>query len=121
MNGAPSFFELGVEDADKARSFYGDLFGWNLPPGPSEGGYRINTPTIPGGVHGGDSGASPYIFFQVDDMDWALLRVQQLGGTVQEVDLGGDEESVAKHGRFKLCVDNQGSPFGLHQPPAAAS
>lgn len=120
MNGAPSFFELGVEDAEKARIFYGDLFGWNLPPGPSEGGYQIHTSTIPGGLHNGDPGAAPYLFFEVDDLDWALLRVQQLGGTVQEMDLDGEDgESVAKYGRFKLCVDNQGSPFGLHQPPAA--
>jgi hypothetical protein len=26
----------------------------------------------------------------------------------------GDEESVAQFGRFKLCRDDQGSPFGLH-------
>ena len=31
--------------------------------------------------------------------------------------LEGDEASVAQHGRFELCRDDQGSPFGLHQPP----
>lgn len=119
MNGAPSFFELGVEDVDKARSFYGDLFGWILPPGPSIGGYQIRTSTIPGGVHGGDPQSSPYLFFEVDDMDWVVHRVQALGGSVQETDLDVDEEAVARFGRFKLCVDNQGSPFGLHQPAGA--
>lgn len=27
------------------------------------------------------------------------------------------EESVVRFGRFRLCRDDQGSPFGLHQPP----
>jgi hypothetical protein len=31
----------------------------------------------------------------------------------------GDAEAVARFGRFKLCRDDQGSRFGLHQPPAA--
>ena len=34
--------------------------------------------------------------------------------------MGGGEtdESTRKFGRFKFCKDDQGSPFGLHQPPA---
>lgn len=117
MNGAPAFFELGVEDADKARAFYSDLFGWNLPPSPGGGGYMISTSTLAGGLHGGDRGASPYLFFSVDDMEWAVDRVRALGGSIEEVEIDGSEESVALHGRFQLCRDNQGSPFGLHQPP----
>jgi uncharacterized protein len=31
----------------------------------------------------------------------------------------GDEQSTARFGRFKLCRDDQGSAFGLHQPPEA--
>ena len=30
MNGELSFFELGVGDADRARKFDGDLFGWDF-------------------------------------------------------------------------------------------
>jgi uncharacterized protein len=35
------------------------------------------------------------------------------------MDVEGGDESVARFGRFKLCRDDQGSPFGLHQPPAS--
>ena len=52
-------------------------------------------------------------------MEAALDRVRELGGSVEDMDVDGDEESQAKYGRFKLCRDDQGSPFGLHQPPAA--
>jgi hypothetical protein len=53
-------------------------------------------------------------------MDAALERVRELGGAVEETDVGDDEASVARFGRFKLCRDDQGSPFGLHQPAAPA-
>ena len=112
-----SFFELGVEDAERGRAFYEGLFGWRFAPGPSGSGFQIETPGGPGGIHGSDPGASPYVFFPVDDMDAALARVRELGGTVDDMDVEGDEESAARFGRFKLCRDDQGSPFGLHQSP----
>jgi uncharacterized protein len=48
----------------------------------------------------------------------ALERVRELGGSVEEVDHDDDEQSVTRFGRFKLCRDDQGSWFGLHEPPA---
>jgi predicted enzyme related to lactoylglutathione lyase len=80
----------------------------------------ITTPNVPGGMHGGDAGAAPYVFFQVDDMQAALVRVRELGGEVEEMDVEGDEASIARFGRFKLCRDDQRSPFGLHQAPSAS-
>jgi predicted enzyme related to lactoylglutathione lyase len=114
MHGELSFFELGVQDPARARAFYGGLFGWEFA---DEGaGATIETPNVPGGLHGGDPGASPYLFFRVDDLDAALARVRELGGTVADA-LGDDPDSAARFGRFVLCKDDQGSGFGLHQPP----
>lgn len=53
-------------------------------------------------------------------MEVALERVRELGGSVEEMDVEGDAESIARLGRFKLCRDDQGSPFGLHQPPTSS-
>jgi uncharacterized protein len=117
MAGELAFFELGVEDADRGRAFYEELFGWRFEPGPSGRGFAITAPNVPGGMHGGDRDAMPYVFFRVDDMDAALERVRELGGTVEEFDVEGDADSIARFGRFKLCRDNQGSHFGLHQRP----
>jgi predicted enzyme related to lactoylglutathione lyase len=114
MNGELSFFELGVGDLDRARAFYGSLFDWEFVDQGS--GARIETPNVPGGLHGGDPGATPYLFFRVDDLDAAVARVRELGGEVAE-DLGDDPDTVARFGRFVLCKDDQGSGFGLHQPP----
>lgn len=116
MAGELSFFEIGVADAERGRAFYAGLFGWQLETGPTGDGFSIGTPNVPGGMHGGDDGASPYVFFRVEDMTAALERVRELGGDAGD-DLGGSEESVAKFGRFQLCSDDQGSPFGLHEPP----
>ena len=117
MTGELGFFELGVQDAERGRAFYEALFGWRFEPGPSGEGFTIATPTIAGGMHGGDAGAAPYVFFDVDDIDVATARVRELGGEVVDVGVEGTEESVAQFGRFKLCRDDQGSTFGLHQPP----
>jgi predicted enzyme related to lactoylglutathione lyase len=91
MTGELTFFEIGVVDAAPARAFYGGLFGWWIEPGPSAGGYRISTPTISGGMHGGD----------------------------ETLESRTDEPREESFGRFALCRYDQGSPFGLHQPPAA--
>jgi hypothetical protein len=117
MTGEVAFFEIGVQDPDRGRAFYERLLGWRFEPGPSGAGFVIEAPNMPGGMHGGDAEAAPYLFFAVDDMDAALTRVRELGGSVEEADVEGDEESVARFGRFQLCRDDQGSPFGLHQKP----
>lgn len=116
MDGSLSFFELGVGDTGRARTFYGELFGWEFA---DEGtGATIETPNIPGGLHGGDPGATPYLFFRVSDLRSALERVRALGGSSDDQSLANDEETAAKFGRFALCTDDQGSKFGLHQPAA---
>ena len=117
MAGELTFFELGVEDAERGRAFYAGMFGWRFEPSPSGEGFAIEAAGLKGGMHGGDAGASPYVFFAVDDLDAAMARVRELSGTVEEMDIDGDESSQAKFGRFKLCRDDQGSPFGLHVPP----
>jgi len=117
MVGELAFVELGVEDAERGQAFYEGLFGWRFEPSPSGEGFAITLPNLPGGMHGGDRGAAPYVFFEVDDIDEAVKRVQELGGTVEDLDVEGSDESVARFGRFKLCRDDQGSSFGLHQRP----
>lgn len=53
----------------------------------------------------------------MDDIEATLDRMRELGGSVNDWDVEGNAESVAPFGRFKLCRDDQGSCFGLHEPP----
>jgi len=115
MDGELSFFELGVGDVGRAREFYGSLFGWSFVE--QGNGASIETPNLPGGIHGGDEGARPYVFFRVSDLDAALARVRELGGEVGDYVSQDDPDTIACVGRFVLCKDDQGSGFGLHEPP----
>jgi uncharacterized protein len=81
MGGELSFIELGVEDPERGRAFYESLFGWSFEP--SGQGFAVALPNVAGGMHGGDRGASPYVFFRVDDIEAAQERVRALGGTVE--------------------------------------
>ena len=120
MTGELTFFEIGVDDPERGRTFYEGVFGWRFEPGPSGNGFVITAPNVAGGMHGGDKGAVPYVFFKVDDIDAAVERVRELGGEVDETDTGGSGDADARFGRFRFCRDDQGSAFGLHQPPAAS-
>lgn len=120
MAGEVSFVSLGVADVPRARAFYGALLGWTFERATPSSGSVISGAGVDGGIHGGDSGASPYVFFAVDDLERATARVRELGGAVEPDMHGGepDPREVARFGRFRLCRDDQGSGFGLHEPPA---
>ncbi len=116
MAGEVSFFELGVEDPSPARQFYGELFGWKMTPGPSgeQNGFHIDAGNMRGGLHGGDARSGPYLFFRVEDIEAAAAQVRDLGGEAEFNEHSGPGPS----GTFAFCRDNQGSSFGLHQPPS---
>ena len=77
----------------------------------------IDTGGIPGGLHGGDPGAAPYLFFRVDDIDAALARVRELGGTVEDMDVEGDADS---HGALRALQALPRRPGVAVRPAPAA-
>jgi predicted enzyme related to lactoylglutathione lyase len=110
-HGAPSYIELCVEDADKARSFYGALLGWSLDADAGPG--QASTGGLDIGIHDGDPSSLLEVFFTVKDLDSALARLVELGGqTVSEV-----HAENAAFGTWVECRDDQGVRFGLRQPP----
>lgn len=119
MAGELSFFSIGVGVVERGRDFYGGLLGWRLEE--ASGGLVVSGGGVAGGIHGGDAGASPYVFFRVDDLDAALARVEELGGAREPAaEDHGDEDQAARFGRFALCRDDQGSAFGsTSRPPPA--
>lgn len=111
MTGKPSHFEIGVPDLDRAQRFYGELLGWRFEG--TDNGARIETDGLPGGLHRQLDGVDLQIFYVVADLGEAAKRIVELGG---EVDERGEEEPGG-HWLFS-CRDDQGVPFGLHQPSA---
>jgi predicted enzyme related to lactoylglutathione lyase len=110
VSGEPAHFELGVEDAARARRFYGELLGWELETTRGDDAWA-RTGGVVGGVHGGDGRALIVLYFAVDDLDAAVRRVRELGGEANEP--GPPDPS----GRYVECRDDQGVVFGLFQPP----
>lgn len=112
MTGEPTYIELGVRDADKARAFYGAVLGWEVSgaAGPGE----VDTPSLSIGVHDGDDETHFEVFFAVDDLDAALDAVLEHGGRVVS-----EAHDVPGFGRWAECADDQGVRFGLRQPLSA--
>ena len=114
MRGEPAFFEIGVPDAKRAKTFYGELFKWTFHPMGGGDQAWVETPTIRGGIHDEDPESRIDIFFAVPDIDAAAAAVRDLGGHADD-----PRPEEPGFGRFTYCRDNQGVRFGLHQPSVA--
>jgi uncharacterized protein len=102
-----SLIEFPADDPERARRFWEGVLGVELEPrGDHEGeGWQTHGGGAELGVHArgpgpGDTWSLPY--FEVSDMDAALERVKELGGSL-----------VHPGDRWSICKDSEGSPFGL--------
>jgi predicted enzyme related to lactoylglutathione lyase len=110
LHGAPSYIELCADDADKARAFYGALLGWTMEG--EAGPAQASTGGLDVGIHDRDPSSLLEVFFTVDDLDAAVVRLTELGGrTISEV-----HAENATFGRWVECQDDQAVRFGLRQP-----
>ena len=109
MPGRPTHFEIGVPDARRARTFFGSLLGWDFTTTTGDNAW-IETGSVRGGVHGANPEPGITVYFEVPDIEAAVRRVRELGGTADDANA---EESGGE--RFVPCRDDQGVPFGLHQ------
>ncbi len=104
----PSYLEIGAPDDDRARTFFADLFGWSFTA--MENGGWFESGDIKTGLHGKDERPAIIVYFKVPDIENAVAKVRDLGGTAD--DPTPDEPGF---GRFSTCVDPQGVRFGLRQ------
>jgi predicted enzyme related to lactoylglutathione lyase len=99
--------EFPADDPDRARRFWSGVLDAELTartPGQGEG-WQARAGGFTVGVHErgrgpGDTAALPY--FTVGDLEAALGRVRELGGTV-----------IHPGARWAVCRDSEGSPFAL--------
>ena len=124
MSGRVVHFEVPFDDGDRARGFYQGAFGWTMMPMPGTNYTMVSTgpttenvgPSEPGYIGGGLTVRSellqgPVITVDVDDIDAALAKVEQLGGkTVRpRQDIGGGMGFTA------YFTDPEGNLVGLYQ------
>jgi uncharacterized protein len=116
--GAPCWNDLFSSDTDKAKEFYGGLFGWTtMDPGPEYGGYFIfqKDGKAVGGcmANDGEQGFPDTwtIYLNTDDADRTAEAAAANGGQVQM-----EPMDVTQNGRFAMLADPGGATIGAWQP-----
>jgi predicted enzyme related to lactoylglutathione lyase len=116
-DGIPSWVDMGTADLDRAKKFYGELFGWNAPAGPPEaGGYTvcdIDGKTVAGlGPHTNPAAPAHWsTYVNVTSADDTIAKVTANGGTVYV-----EPMDVMDAGRMAVFADPDGAAIGLWQP-----
>jgi predicted enzyme related to lactoylglutathione lyase/uncharacterized protein YndB with AHSA1/START domain len=100
------YFALAVADVDRAKTFFGALFGWSFAPTSERAGAHIENTKIPGAIA---RGPAPVLYFRVGDIRAAIARLVALGGRA-------DEPIESASGWSASCTDDQGTRFDLWQP-----
>ncbi len=108
------YVSLWVPDVDRAATFFASVLGWTYRPGVTAGARQVDNPRFSHGLHGGHDRSNLFLCFAVDDIDAAIERVRAAGGTA-------DEPTSEAYGSIANCIDDQGSPFAVYQPPAGAA
>jgi len=123
--------ELYTSEADAAKRFYAEVFGWSTTDNDMGGGMVYTTVRAAAAGEGGDQGGimqiSPEmaasgltsrwgIYFEVSDCDATAAKARELGGTVV---MGPD--TMPGVGRFAALVDPHGAPFSVIASEAPAA
>ena len=118
------WLDLAATDAEKAKAFYGNLFGWTSYEQPANGGsftrlrlwdqdvgslYQLKSALL---AHGIPSHWTPYV--RVDDVEIAVQRAIAFGGVIV-----AEPFSVSDVAQIALIEDSVGALVGLWEPIAA--
>ena len=120
------FFEIPADNLERARKFYGTVFGWKMNEIPQMHYTQIGTveadvlgvrgkPKEPGAINGGmlqrhDSVKSPVIYINVKNIDEAAATIEQNGGKVIQ-----PKAPVGNFGFAAYFSDTEGNVVGLWQ------
>lgn len=118
-NNPVGWFEIYVQDLDRAKAFYETVLGTTLTPlgtpdlqmlafpgdmiSTGSGGALVRMPGVPSG------GNSVMIYFTCEDCGLEGSRVAAAGGTLHR-----EKMSIGEYGFIVLAVDTEGNMFGLH-------
>jgi predicted enzyme related to lactoylglutathione lyase len=117
-NGAPCWVDLFSSDTDKARAFYGELFGWTSEAAGEEyGGYiNFSKDGVPiAGCMGNDGSAGTpdgwSIYLASEDAETTVKSAEANGGQVFVPPM-----AVGELGTMALIADAGGAAIGIWQP-----
>ena len=123
MSGRVVHFEVPFDDADRAREFYREVFGWQIQPMPEMDYNMVSTgpvsdqgmPSEPGYIGGGMMQrqapyTSPVLTLDVDDIDATIVAIEKQGGAAV-----GEKMAVGDMGFAAYFTDSEGNVMGLWQ------
>lgn len=113
------WFEIPADNLERAKKFYGALFGWNIAPFPgmtapeAQNYLHIDTGGPDASPDGGlmarmhpEQGITAYI--SVPSVARFAAKVQKLGGKICK-----PKTAVSQMGYFAICHDSEGNTFAL--------
>ena len=124
-------FEIPADDLERAKSFYGKVFGWQIDSWPMQNGgvytgltttavdEKTMTPTEPGAINGGmtlrdTATPAPVITIDVEDIDAALADIAASGGSTVT-----PRTAIPGMGAFGYFKDSEGNVMGLWETVSA--
>jgi len=108
------WFEIPADDPERAKKFYGSLFGWKIKKFPGLNDYwHIDTGGADASPDGGmlrrkHPGHTITNYVLVSSVDQSATKAQQLGG---KICMG--KTAVPGAGHFVICEDPEGNAFAL--------
>lgn len=105
--GELSYITQLVPDSAAFKAFYSRVLFWTFEPGHVADGWSVRETHPMAGFAGGNAEPVVVPMWTVDDVDAAVARVREAGGTVIE------EPSQQPYGRSALCTDDQNTRFYL--------
>jgi predicted enzyme related to lactoylglutathione lyase len=108
------WFEIPADDPERAKKFYGSLFGWKIEKFPGVSDYwHVDTGSGDRTRDGGlmlrkhpDQPITNYV--AVSSVDESAAKVKKLGGTICK-----PKTAVPETGYFAICRDTEGNEFAL--------
>ncbi|TYQ05301.1 UNVERIFIED_ORG: putative glyoxalase superfamily protein PhnB [Gordonia westfalica J30] len=107
--GAMSYLTVMTPDSARFRDFYGSVLGWTFHGGRIDDGWEVDDSRPQVGIAGGADTSVAVPMWVTDDVEAAVERVRDAGGTVLE------EPRNAPYGISARCADDQGAQFYLGQ------
>jgi uncharacterized protein len=108
------WFEIPADNPERAKAFYGNLFGWKINPFPGSSDYwHIDTgagdDTPDGALKRRKHPQEPVVnYVSVDSVDKFADKIAKLGGKICMA-----KTAVPQMGYFAVCQDTEGNAFGI--------
>jgi len=119
MKNPINWFEIYVQDMERAKAFYEAVFGgqlmrlespdiemWGFPGGQDSVGACGSLVKMPGFPSGGNS---VLVYFSCTDCAIEADKVLKAGGRIQKPKM-----SIGQYGHIALAIDTEGNMIGLH-------